>query len=237
LAGGTVYAEWAADLLLQGEHRFFCGRNTDSVWVAREVLQAVSHDISDDRFVRLEDAVRDLRFPWESRRGGWYAFTLLSALDEHRLSELGRRRLGEYRRLFGLEQPPEPEGVTGGWIGPPIAPVAAMRMRDANWLTAIQQYSTEREHWQTLTGGARELSHVLRERTKEEPARFAQLALQLTGEANSAYGDAILMGLGDASPLENETLAFDAIRHIASFNISDNDRWLGWSLRPYMKRI
>ncbi len=44
------------------------------------------------------------------------------------------------------------------------------------------------------------------------------------------------MGLGDAGPVEDEVVVFNAVRHIASLNYGDNDRWLGWALRPYLKR-
>ena len=99
----------------------------------------------------------------------------------------------------------------------------------------MAKHAGEREDFRTLTGGARELSHVLREQVKQNPIRFARLALRLTPDINPAYGDAILMGLGETDPAEDENVIFDAIRHIALFGHSDNDRWLGWSLRPYLK--
>ncbi|MGC4796389.1 hypothetical protein ACLQ3H_20085 [Micromonospora saelicesensis] len=235
LAGGAVYAEWAADLLLEGKYRLLSGYASNGVWTVRQLLQAISPIVSNDLFSRLEAQVRDLRFPWERRRPGWYAFNLLSALDEGRLSEVGRRRLGELRRAIGMEQPPEPEGVVGGWIGPPIPSEAAEHMSDGNWLQAMTKHAEQREDFATLTGGARELSQVLREQVKQDPSRFARLALQLTSNINPAYGDAILMGLGEAQPVEDGDLVFCAIQHIASLRQSDNDRWLGWSLRPYLK--
>ncbi|SFP63098.1 hypothetical protein SAMN05660464_3766 [Geodermatophilus dictyosporus] len=235
VAGGAAYAEWAAELLLEEPHRLLSGNVSNVVWMTREVLQAISPHVSEELFGRLEAAVRDLRFSWEARRPGWYAFNLLSALDEGRLSEVGRRRLLELRRASGMQQPSEPAGVTSGTIGSPIAPEAARHMKDNNWLKAMATHASEREDFRTFTGGAVELSRVLREETKLAPDRFARLALQLTPGTNPAYGDAILMGLGDAEPIDDEGAVFDAIRHIASFGHDDNDRWLGWALRPYVK--
>jgi hypothetical protein len=235
VAGAPVYAQWAAELLLEGRHRLLSGNMSNGVWATREVLQAISPHLSDDLFGRLEAAVRDLRFPWEMRRPGWYAFNLLSALDESRLSELGRRRLLELRRAVGMEQPPEPDGGREGFIGSPIDSEAAQHMNDDNWLQAMAKYAGEREDWHTFTGGARELSHVLQEQTKQDPDRFAFLALRLTADINPAYGDAILMGLGETEPLDNEVVVFNAIRHIATFGHNDNDYWLGRALRPYLK--
>ncbi|MET9240963.1 hypothetical protein [Nonomuraea sp. NPDC003709] len=235
IAGRAAYAEWAAELLLEGRHRFLCGYTSNAVWTTRQVMETISPHISDELFSRLEAAVRDLRFSWEQRRPGWYAFNLLSALEERRLSQTGRRRLGELRRAVEMEKPPEPKGVVGGLIGPPIPSKAAPLMSDDNWLQAMAKHAREREDWRSFTGGAREMSHVLREQTKQDPGRFARLALRLTPDLNPAYGDAILMGLGDAKPLEDEAVVFDAVRHIASFGHSDNDRWLGWALRSYVK--
>jgi hypothetical protein len=237
LAGGAAYAEWAADLLLEGRHRLLCGYGSNGVWVTREVLQTITLLISDKQLRRLEEVVRDLRFPWEGRPAGWYAFTLLSGMNEDRLSETGRRRLGELRRTFGIDQPPEPEGVGGGFMAPPIPREAAQYMSDDNWLQAMARHSGERENFQDFIGGAREQSQVLREQVIADPARFASLALRMTAAINPAYGDAIFMGLGDAEPVANEDLIFEAVRHIAAFEHSDNDHWLGYSLRRYFKTV
>lgn len=235
LADGVVYADWAAELLLEGRHRLLSGYASNGVWTTRQVLQAISPHVNDERFRCLEEAVRDLRFPWEQRQPGWYAFNLLSALEEERLSAVGRRRLGELRRATGRQQPPEPEGIVGGWIGPPIPSDAAPHMSDDNWLQAMAKHADEGKDFWALKGGARELSHVLREQVKQDPRRFARLARRLTSDMNPAYGDAILMGLGDADPVDDEALIYEAVRHIASFGHSDNDRWLGGTLRPYLK--
>ena len=65
--------------------------------------------------------VMDLRPSWQ-RTVGWASFTLLSGMDEERLSTTARRRLGELRRRFNMEQPPAPVGVQSRFVGPPIPP-------------------------------------------------------------------------------------------------------------------
>ena len=234
IASGQRHAEWAAQLLLADVRRLFCGWRSDSVWITRLLLQEISAHIESDQFTQIEDTVRDLRYPWEQRRGGWYAFTLLSGLEESRLSELGRRRLREYRRKFNAEQPPEPEGVIGGFIGSPIPAGSASKMRDKNWLSAIRKHSTDQSNWNSFTGGARELSQPLREQTKQDPARFAALAMSFDETTHPSYGVAVLTGLGEAETLSDPTPVFDAIRHLAAIPHEDHDRWLGWALRPYM---
>lgn len=234
---GETFAQWAADLMLDGVHRFMSGYSSNSVWTARQVLQATSSFISEESFQRLEGAILDLRFPWEKRRPGLYSFNLLSAMDEARLSEMGRRRLGELRRALEMDQPPEPEGVTGGLIAPPIPREAAQHMTDDQWLKAMAKHSAERTDWHTFTGGAEEQSQVLKDYTAKDPARFARLALRLTDSTHPAYGGAILLGLGEASILPDPAPIFEAVRHIASLSRPSNDRWLGWALRRYLKTV
>lgn len=117
---GKRYAQWATDLMLEGTHRFMSGYSSNGVWTARQLIQVTSKFCSEESFRELEASILALRFPWEGRRPGWYMFNLLSGVDEERLSDVAKRRLGELRRATGMEQPPAPEGVTGGSIGSPI---------------------------------------------------------------------------------------------------------------------
>ncbi|MEO3862901.1 hypothetical protein [Acrocarpospora sp. B8E8] len=234
---GETFAQLAVDLMLEGTHRFMSGYASNSVWAARQVIQATSRFVTEESFRQLEAAILALRFPWEKQRPGWYMFNLLSAMNEARLSEVGRRRLGELRRMAGMAQPPEPEGVTGGFIGPPISRDSAERMNDDQWLGAMAKHNSEKTDWQTFTGGAQEQSQVLKDQTTRDPGRFARLALRFTKSTHSAYGDAILLGLAEAEVLTDPTAVFDAVRHIASIGQSANDRWLGFALRKYLKVV
>ncbi|WP_157979723.1 NACHT domain-containing protein [Kribbella monticola] len=238
IAGAAAYAEWAARLLNEGDNRLFCGFRHNSVWVARLLIQAIAGHIGDPTHQALESAVRDLRFEWEGRtRGGYYSFTLLSALDPARLTDVGRRRLGEYQRKFECDQPPEPEGATGGFIESPISDDSAALMNDDHWLKAIERYKHEGADWQTFTGGAHELSNVLRDQTKKDPVRFARFARRLTADMNPAYGSGILIGLAEGSivPTDAQHELFDCIRHLTGFGHSEIDRWIGHALGRYLK--
>lgn len=232
-AGEATFADWAAELLLAGEARLDCGYASDGDWVARELVKAIAPHLSDETHAALEELLRDLGNPYEHRYSfGRSAFTFLSALEEQRLSPVGIRRLGEYRRKFGEVEPPKPRGMIAGIVGSPIGTTAADRMSDEQWLRAMVKHDGEQTDWGSLTGGARELSHVLRQRVADDPGRFARLALRLTSDLNPAYADGILMGLGDATPGPDDMpLVFDAIRHIAGLGLKETDRWLGWALR------
>lgn len=231
------YAAWAAGLLAEDRTRFLSGYLSNGVWTTRQLVQAISPHLLPEAFSRLEQAILSLRFPWERRQPGWYVFNLLSAMDEARLSPTGTRRLGQLRRLTGMEQPDGPEPIEMHSVESPISPKAAQHMTDDDWLRAMARHTGDREDFHTFRGGAYELSHVLKAETVKDPGRFARLALHLGSDVNSAYTEAILMGLGEGGGevLTDPAPAFAAVRHIASLQLAANDRWLGWPLRHYLK--
>lgn len=238
-AGGEHFAGWAASLLLEGGRRLKCGYISDSKWVARELVRAIAPHVTDENHQQLENLFRDLHNEYESRHSsGYSAFTFLSALEKSRLTPAGRRRLGEYQRKFQVDAPAKPHGITSGVIGSPIAPAAAQKMTDAQWLSAMAKHDSDKTDWSTFTGGACELSSVLKDQVAADPARFARLALHLTPEFTAAYTDALLMGFGDADVSDGTgPLIFQAVRHIASLGQEDNDRWLGTALRKYYHEV
>lgn len=238
-AGSKHFADWAASLLLEGVRRLYCGYISDARWAARELVRAIAPHVPDATHQQLENLFRDLHNEYESRHS-WerLAFKFLSALEESRLTPVGRRRLGEYRRKFKEDAPAKPCGSTGGFIGSPIAPAAAQNMTNGDWLRAMTKYDSNETNWHTLTGGARELSGVLRDEVTADPTRFARLTLQLTPEFNTAYTNALLMGFGDAEVSDGAgPLIFEAVRHIASLGQADNDRWLGMALQRYYREV
>lgn len=179
-AGGEHFADWAASLLLEGDRRLKCGYILDSYWVARELVVAIAPHVTDEINQQFEDLFRDLRNEHETRHSsGRAAFTFLSALEERRLTEGGRRRLGEYQRKFNEDAPAKPRRTTAGFIGSPIVSDAARKMTDTQWLSAMAKHDSAKTNWSALTGGAREQSHILKEQVVADPARFARLALQL----------------------------------------------------------
>ncbi|MGW1636025.1 hypothetical protein [Streptomyces lavendulae] len=237
VAGGPDLAPWSAEILLQGRHRLLSGYAANAVWGARELLLAIGGSLSGETLRRLEQLLLHLRLPPEGRLAPRHEFTLLTALPEGMLSERATRRLGELRRLHGDQQEPdEPEGVTGGWIASPIPAEAARHMSDDQWLSAMRKHSRDRTDWATLTGGARELSHVLKGMTVTDPGRFARLAVRIDAGTHPAYGASLLLGLGEAEPYDDAETVFAAVRHLAVRGGPAQDRWLGHALRKYLDR-
>jgi hypothetical protein len=236
-AAGEEYADWTADLLLEGEERFYSGYLSDLFWTTRQLLQATTPYMSDEHFRQIETAVVGFNPPGESRQNaGASSFTLLSGMVEGRLSKAGRRRLGELRRRFNIEQPAAPTDLVGGLIRSPIPDAAAEHMTDDQWLSAMARYRTDQMDFERLTGGVHELAQALRIRATNDPARFARLALRLTSDTPSAYADAILQALGQTDKPVEPTLVFDVVRHIARFNRGENDQSLSMALRRQLDR-
>ncbi|WP_258904093.1 ATP-binding protein [Actinokineospora sp. UTMC 2448] len=236
-AAPEQFADWAGKTLLQGDHRLECGYDGASMWLTRELLLAVSPFMADTSFTAIEERVRDLRFPWEGRPGppaGFYAFTLLTGLAAERLSEQGRRRLEELRRLFGAKEPTEPLSTHVSTIVSPIPPSAVRHMSNANWLQAIAKYDADRADYTTHVGGAVELAHMLKGETTSHPDRFAKLALLLTPDHHPAYAENLLIGLADATKPVDISVVCDAIRHIASLAQPSTERWLAYPLRRHL---
>ncbi|MEY6434206.1 hypothetical protein ABC977_17555, partial [Thioalkalicoccus limnaeus] len=147
------------------------------------------------------------RANWFRWSYGQHQHLLLRVLPTELLSAAARRRKGELaRKAVSLDWRLEsPHSLKGGIVQPPVPEKATERMSDAQWLSAIRKYVDDQARvWlhDRVLGGARELAIALKERTKEEPERFARLMLNFPEDANEHYFEAVLMGLqeGGVSP-------------------------------------
>jgi len=156
-------------------------------------------------------------------------------VPESRMSDKARRRLGELRRLFGMEQPPEPRGPVGGSIGSPVPAAATAHMTDSQWLRAIERYQEGAADFTTFRGGVHELGQLLQGEVAKAPERFAQLAQRFTKETHPVYVDAVLQGLANAEEPASLDLVCQTLRHIESLGNPANDRWFCWPLRRYLQ--
>lgn len=169
----------AVGWLLDDTRNLVLGWADSPHWATRELIERHSPHCTDDLYTQLEDAILCYRSPWERAAVGHGQYTLLSTLDPTRMSADARRRLNELRRRFS-HPPPKPQPIVVSNVGSPIADDASKRMGDNNWLAALHKHDVEQTDWrgEVPLGGARELAQVLGERAKEEPERFARLALR-----------------------------------------------------------
>lgn len=201
-AGAENYAEEALTLLEADPWRLRCGYSDSSYWVARGLIGSIAPHLSEVRMNDLEKLILGYRSTWEKSKNGRKFFgdavhILSGDISKNLLSESGRKRVEELDRKFG-EKDSVPRGIRGGTVVSPIPEEAEKKMTDAQWRSAISKYSAEdrdRFRGDFLKGGARELASSMQPLIKNEPERFARLALTLPTDTNPIYFDWILTGL------------------------------------------
>ena len=203
-ANGQYFADNAVEYIVSNPASLATGYASSPYWITREVISGSTPHCSADNLARLEGILLDYYPPYECtyqglRSRGHAQLTLLEGIDVARLSDAASRRLKELRRKFCEDLPLEPQPVTGGWVGPPLPESATKRMSDEDWLSAMGSYASYRNRTDPMKGGALELSRVLENLTKENPSRFARLALRMPTNTNPLYFEAILRGITSAN--------------------------------------
>ena len=205
-AGGAAhYANEAAKVLCDQPWRFQCGFNDSPRWCAMEAIRTIAPNCTATNLERLEEGILSYVRPHERTRDGFRhmgrsCFDLLSAFPPERRSPHANARFQELERKFGKPQG-EPRGIVVGRVESPIEKKATDVMTDGQWLNAIRKYPSEDRMFlsgNALTGGAEELAQALGDRVKEEPERFARLALRFPVDANPVYLECILLALREA---------------------------------------
>ena len=199
-AAATV-ADEAVMTLCDEPWRFECGFSDSPRWSATEVLRAVTPRCTSANRGRLENAILNYVPPFERSAGGYKdrgrpCFTLLSAIPGELRSDTANARVRELARKFG-EPEGAPRAIRFEAIESPITNGATERMTDEQWLRAVAKYpSGDRSvSPEGIRGGARQLADRLEARTRDDPERFARLALRLPRDANPVYLEAVLNGL------------------------------------------
>ncbi len=233
-ANGEAFADEAADYVSDAIARFGGHYPARAGWAIASLFQAVTPHCSDASLATLEQAILGHYTPFEMtpegvRYRGATQFEFLRAFDESRLSHPASIRLGELRRKFPDPGEPGPSIMEARIVGSPIAENSADHMSDSDWLSAIARYHQEYSPyaWDAWAGGAVELSRVLESQTKQDPARFANLAHQMSDDVNPVYFEAILRGLTGSD------LSIDQIAKVCLRCHQLTSRPLGrWITRP-----
>jgi len=191
-------------------------------WATRQLLEAITPHCSEEKLAKLEAVVLDYYSDYGKRASGrWFRgypqLVLLDAIKPSRRTEAATRRLQEWIRKFTDLQLLKPSGriepprsIQAGFVGSPVPQSAADNMTDEQWLSAMARYDNDKpESWLQrngeFVGGAGELSRLLENQVKKEPARFAFLLLRFPDNTNSLYFDAVLRGIADVG-LDVETV-------------------------------
>ncbi len=181
--GSLAESDIAIDWLVVDSRNLNLGWSDSPRWASRELVERHSPTCSPEAFERLEECLLAYSSPWETRDSrGRGQYELLSALDESRMSGNAIRMLKELERRFPDSPPSGPRPGVASFVGPPISDDNSTRMSDEDWIRALEKHTRETTNWSggVPVGGAHELAGVLGRRTKEDPERFAKLALQFT---------------------------------------------------------
>lgn len=85
----------------------------------------------------------------------------------------------------------------GGLVESPVSETEARAMTDRQWIDAMKTHDRNGTSWCNggVYGGALQLSRILEEEVRNDPERFATLALGLDKETNPDYFRAVLRGI------------------------------------------
>jgi hypothetical protein len=190
---GAISVTDALDWLLADERNLSLGWMGAPHEATRELVSVCADRGTEEERRRIEVAIlqyesRPPRRPFRPRKPftlvwptwRYGQFSLLSAIEEELLSSAAKRRLGELRRRFGMDEPPPPEPIEAHFVGSPVPTEAAEHMSDDNWLRALRTHDGEDTDWAgpTPVGGARELASLLGKEAEKDPTRFAALAMR-----------------------------------------------------------
>lgn len=224
--------KYAKTALLERKQGLYATSDGD---VVAKYVKTLQLDSQDELHELLEDAILkekrlDIRAEHRSYFIHEFHLSLLGALGEATLSPQAKRVLGEAERRIGKERRLR-AGVIGGTIGSPIPDDKIVFMSDAQWLKAIEKYSTDRSDLHTLKGGVSQLSRALEDAAKQNPSRFALLANKLPATVHPYYPSAILRALGAPDVAVSPDVIFEVIRLFSKSSDPEIQRWLGWPLQ------
>lgn len=206
LSNAAVFADETLSLLTEEPRRLNCGYSDSAYWLARQAIEKCSPHCSDETFHALESVLLAFVSPYERTKEGMSlrghaAYNLTSALTDARQSNRAKARLSEWEEKFKKPDGP-PQGIRSYTVGSPIEQESAQLMTDEQWLRAIAKYNTEerkRDFEHPERGGAWELAGMLQKFVKEQPDRFARLALRFPDDSEPSYFSNVLRGLKEAA--------------------------------------
>jgi hypothetical protein len=230
------YAGLAAEYFLENPQRLECGWGASgggdaSYWAARECIEHISRKCPANVLNSLCETMVDYFPLWERSKDGYkwrgsWQLIVLSAIAPSRQIPAVKARLSEWNRKFPDRVVSPPKPMRAGFVGSPVPADAVAHMSDKQWLHTMHIYDTEegRKRSHFLRGGAHQFSGDLEKSTKEDPERFAVLALRFTANIHSCYFDSILRGLKEATVEAH--IVYNVIRYFFSLPDKPGSRWM-----------
>lgn len=202
----SVFAEDCAQYIVADRRRLNIGygswsdtgEGTGDCAISRMALQAISPHCSADLFLRLESQIIEFYDDFEAKTPRWRGFSkllLLRSLEPSRMSQRAALTIEELERKFpnsnvGIVQ--EDAVCRVRCVVSPIAPTAAQKMTDTQWIAAMKKYDGSAD---LFKGGAVELSRLLSDFSQRDRERYARLVERMPDDINPIYFSAILYGL------------------------------------------
>ena len=205
-ANSPRFADKAIEYLVAKPDWLTVSWSNGHAWGTRRLLELMTPHTSSAALAALESALLAY-YPTLERSAagrdfyGHTQFALLGGIARERRSDAVMQRLREWQRKFECDDVPPPMGIQGGDVRSPIAQESALRMSDLNWRSAIARYTGDRERTFSggvLVGGASQLANLLESETRNDPQRFADLAVSLPDSTDFRYFDAVLRGVADS---------------------------------------
>lgn len=229
------FAQDAGQYLIESTAHLRSGYADSPHWTARELIAAASPFWPRSLLEDVEERILSYHPSWELDPGapedlrGYAQWELLSAVDPQRRSPAANAVVAIWERRTERPEPAPPMGIRTGSVQSPISETDARALSDDGWLAAMQEY-VEVEAFTMVgdrfVGGAEQLARVLERLVKEQPERFARLAVRFPDDVAGPYVDAVLLGLADAAePAELETV-LDAVRRLHALPERPAGRWL-----------
>ena len=238
---------WLCDSFPQ--HLFdHTGSNTDSLAVAKSLLQRFTQYCTQDIFEKLEMCVvkwsdppatmisrLEDRLDWQKVRPDYRAYwgfmqkELLSVMDQNRLSPSSAALLAVLNRNQWIQVPHSVDDshvFDARWGGSSLRKNAD-RISDKAWLKIIQTPPKDKTSRRTRESRYLQISTLLGEQARKQPARFAELSLCFPKDCYTMYITSILKAQEHAEegvPVANIDLISRVICHFA---YTDNDEILG----------
>lgn len=235
-----IYSKEALSFLLTDQRRLNLGSHAQ--YESRRLIKAIVPYLNVAEMHALERHILDFD-PIYKHLGirslqwrGLDQLYLLQSIPPEMLTDDGRIRMRELVHKFpGVEAPEEEPRMEAGFVSSPIPKDIAQKMTDRDWLSAMRKYKEGFSHRDFLKGGAHELSTVLLDGVKNNPARFFALLHKTPNSIGDSYVTAFIDGFAEAKA--DPEMLFYTIRRFSVQRGRNIRRTIAWAIEKFPNEI